>query len=207
MSGPVLLMRRTLPAFVAVAALNASSGGELAPLLEVDATLTVRLSAGKSTYATGELIPLELEFRGRADADYYFSTSSADRLRSMGRERSAVTPTVGVDDPLSEYFSSVGVVGSVVSGWHPLDGTPLVLRACLNDWVRFTRPGDLPGLGARAGSGTWLACSSREHFPREPGRRGFPRGTRSRNPPRMPSSAGSSRAGAGRRGSRPGRSR
>ena len=38
-------------------------------LAKVDATLTVRLSAGKSTYAMGELIPLELEFRGRAGPD------------------------------------------------------------------------------------------------------------------------------------------
>ncbi|HSD67350.1 MAG TPA: hypothetical protein VLF95_11650, partial [Vicinamibacteria bacterium] len=108
----------------------------------VDATLTVRLPAGRATYAIGELIPLELEFRGQADADYCFSTTPADRLRSMGRERYAVTPAEGVDDPLSEYFSSVGVAGSVLSGWHPLDGTPLVLRVHLNEWVRFTRPGD-----------------------------------------------------------------
>lgn len=108
---------------------------------EVDATLTVRLTAGKSTYALGELIPLELEFRGRAGSDYFFSTASYDRSGRMGHERYVITPEGGADDPLREYYSSVGVVGGGLSGWHPLDGTPFVLRVHLNEWVRFRKPG------------------------------------------------------------------
>ena len=103
----------------------------------MDATLTVRLTAGKSTYAMGEIIPLELEFRGRAGPDLlYFSTGQ------MRHERYVVTPEGGADDPLREYYSSVGVVGGGLSGWHPLDGTPFVLRVQLNEWVRFTKPGE-----------------------------------------------------------------
>jgi hypothetical protein len=132
---------RWLPLAVAwLFGVAASSGPPPPP--RVDATLDVRLAAGKSTYATGELIPLALEFRGHADPDYYFSTVSGDRLGSMGHERYAVTPADAVDDPLSDYFASVGVVGSVLSGWHPLDRTPLVVRSHLNEWVRFKRPGD-----------------------------------------------------------------
>ena len=108
---------------------------------DVDATLTVRLPAGKSTYAVGELIPLELEFRGRAEPDYFFSTTSGDRLGGGG-ERYEVTPAGGSDDPMAEFFSSVGIVGSILSSWHPLDGSPLVIRVHLNEWVRFTRPGE-----------------------------------------------------------------
>ena len=121
---------------------TASAGTEPAPPPSVDATLTVRLTAGKSTYAMGELIPLELEFRGRAGPDYYFSTASYDRSGRMGHERYVVTPEGGADDPLTEYYSSVGVVGGGLSGWHPLDGTPFVLRVHLNEWVRFTKPGE-----------------------------------------------------------------
>lgn len=51
---------------------TASAGTELAPSPPVDAALTVGLT-GKSTYAMGEIIPLELEFRGRAGPDYFFS--------------------------------------------------------------------------------------------------------------------------------------
>jgi hypothetical protein len=107
---------------------------------DVDATLTVRLAAGKSTYAVGELIPLELEFRGQAGPDWFFSTVGEGLL--LGRERYVATPADGHDDPFAEYLASAGVVGSVLSGWHPLDGTPFVVGARLNDRVRFTKPGD-----------------------------------------------------------------
>ena len=56
-------------------------------------------------------------------------------------ERYGVTPGGGSDDPMAELLSSVGVVGSVLSGWHPLDGSPFALRVHLNEWVRFTKPG------------------------------------------------------------------
>src|SRR5512137_1770722 len=95
---------------------------ETGPPEAVEATLTVRLAADKSTYALGELIPLELEFRGRAGPDWNFNTMGDGLWR--GPERYVVTPAGGHDDPFAEYFSSVGIVGSVLSGWHPLDGTP-----------------------------------------------------------------------------------
>ena len=117
-----------------------AEGGAPPSAASVDATLTVRLATGRSTYAVGERIPLELAFRGRAGADYYFSTSSGDR--GPGLERFLVTPGDGVLDPLEDLFSSFGIAGSVLSGWQPLDGTPLVLRADLNEWARFTRPGE-----------------------------------------------------------------
>jgi hypothetical protein len=118
----------------------ASAGTEPDPRPAVDAALTVRLTAGKSTYAMGEIIPLELEFRGRAGPDYYFSTATGDRLGG-GRERYEVAPAGGSDDPMAEFLSSVGIVGSIPSGWHPLDGSPFVVRVHLNEWVRFTKPG------------------------------------------------------------------
>jgi hypothetical protein len=120
---------------------TASPGTEPATPPSLGAALTVRLTAGRSTYAMGEIIPLELEFRGRAGPDYFFSTASGDRLGG-GRERYEVTPAGGSDDPLREYYSSVGIVGSIPSGWHPLDGSPFVVRVHLNEWVRFTKPGE-----------------------------------------------------------------
>lgn len=119
----------------------APSGASSSAPTPVDATLSVRLAAGKSSYAIGELIPLGLEFRGRADPDFYFSTATYDRSGRMGQERYTITPGGGGYDPLAEYFSSVGILGGGLSGWHALDGRPFVLRAHLNEWVRFTRPG------------------------------------------------------------------
>ncbi|MEZ5318908.1 MAG: hypothetical protein R2752_16025 [Vicinamibacterales bacterium] len=33
------------------------------------------------------------------------------------------------------------MLGGGLGGFHPLDGSPLVIRATLNDWIRFRRPG------------------------------------------------------------------
>ncbi len=44
-----------------------------------EASVKVRLPAGKTAYQVGEEIPLELEFRGRASQDFYLSTESYDR--------------------------------------------------------------------------------------------------------------------------------
>ena len=128
---------------LALAASLAAGGANDAPdsPTSVDATLTVRLVADKSTYAVGELIPVELEFRGHAGPDYHFTTASYDRSGRPGLERYVVTPRGGSDDPLADHFASFGSVGGGLSGWAALDGTPFVVRGCLNEWVRFTRPG------------------------------------------------------------------
>jgi hypothetical protein len=78
----------------------------------------VRLTAGKPIYAIGEINPLELELRGRAGPDYSFSTATGDCL-GLALERYGVTPAGGSDDSMAELRSSVGVVGSVLSGLHP----------------------------------------------------------------------------------------
>jgi hypothetical protein len=107
----------------------------------VRASIDVRLPAGKGTYHVGEEIPLELEFRGTADKDYYFSTASYDHSGRMRTEQYEVTPGAGILDPLSDLFASGNFVGGGGFGWHPLDDTPFMLHVSLNDWVRFTRPG------------------------------------------------------------------
>jgi len=78
-----------------------------------------------------------LEFRGIADADYYFSTDSCGPFGRLRTEQIVVTPADAVEDPLA----SLSIGGSCLSSFQALDGTPLVIRGSLNDWVRFTRPG------------------------------------------------------------------
>ena len=111
------------------------------------ASVVVRLPAGKATYHIGEEIPLELEFRGIADKEYAFSTMvGCGRFgRPPSNETVTVIPADGIEDPMADPFpaSELGGVGySCASGpSHPLDGTPFIFRASINDVVRFTRPG------------------------------------------------------------------
>jgi hypothetical protein len=129
--------------FLAIATSAAMQSPPATPSSErVAASFVVRLSAGKSTYYLGEEIPLELEFRGTADKDYYFSNEACGFFgRLFWPERATVTPSTGTEDPLADLFSSGGYGGSCPFSWHALDGTALVIRASLNDVTRFTRPG------------------------------------------------------------------
>jgi hypothetical protein len=133
------------PAGILVLALAASAASQSPPAASSDrlaASFVVHLAAGKATYYVGEEIPLELEFRGRADKDYYFSTAACGFFgRFFWPEKVTATPSAGTEDALSDLFASGGYGGSCPSSWHALDGTPLVIRASLNDAIRFTRPG------------------------------------------------------------------
>jgi hypothetical protein len=133
-----LICASAVAAVTLPAPLNAQAPGAAV----FEATLTVRLPAGRSDYKIGELIPLELVFSGRGEADLYFSTENYDRSGRMETEQYAVTPAAGADDPLADYFGAgVGRIGGGLRGWQRLDGTPFRLQVNLNDWIRFTRPG------------------------------------------------------------------
>jgi hypothetical protein len=108
-----------------------------------EASLTVRLSAGKSTYAMGELIPLDLEFTGKASEDFYWSTESYDRSGRMASETYELEPRDGFTDPLYDYFHGgiFGFIGGGLRGWRALDGSLFRVHVTLNEWVRFTKPG------------------------------------------------------------------
>src|SRR5579863_7826032 len=65
----------------------------------VAAAVVVHLPAGRSTYRVGEEIPLDLEFRGTADKDYYFWTGTCGFFgHTLSDEKVAVTPSAGIED-------------------------------------------------------------------------------------------------------------
>jgi hypothetical protein len=130
--------------FAGLGALAASAGTPAPTGSLAEAFLSVRLSAGKSTYALGELIPLELEFVGKADGDWYWSTQAYDRSGRMAFETYGVSPPGGFEDPLDDYFHGDiygGFIGGGLGGWQALDGSPFRLHVQLNEWIRFTEPG------------------------------------------------------------------
>jgi hypothetical protein len=106
----------------------------------VNASVTVRIVGEKTAFRIGEEIPLELEFRGKGDPTYYFSTESYDRSGRMTTETYSATPAAGFTDPLADLYLD-GVVGGGLRSEHPLNDTPFKLRVSLNDWIRFTSPG------------------------------------------------------------------
>lgn len=137
-----VVRRCVLGVLFAVITPPTSSGAQPEPT-PVNASLVVHLPADRSAYRVGEEIPLTLEYRGTADEDYFFSTATCGLFGRFGwAERVAVAPANDTDDPLAEFLaSSGGILGSCISSWHPLDGTPLVIYFSVNDLIRFNRPG------------------------------------------------------------------
>ena len=108
----------------------------------MQASVTVRLAAGPSTYTIGELITrccVELETCiGKADPDYYFSNETYDRSGRLGSDLYDLTPADGFVDPLADHYRGglSGIIGGGLRSWHALDGKPFILRVHLNEWVQ-----------------------------------------------------------------------
>ncbi|HEX5473589.1 MAG TPA: hypothetical protein VFX12_02920 [Vicinamibacterales bacterium] len=132
---------RLFGAVLAAALVALPGAGNGRPEPGLNASLTVRLVAGRTQYRIGELIPLDLQFRGTGDPDLYFSILPTRRSGELATERYEVTPEGGWHDPLADYFSTTVTVGSILSSEHPLDGSPLHVHVNLNDWIQFTAPG------------------------------------------------------------------
>jgi hypothetical protein len=126
----------------ATRATSSTEGQQLVAAAGVEATLNVRLPAGKTSYAIGELIPIELEFAGKGPSDIYFDTATYDRSGRLDIDQYDVSPRHGAVDPLDDFFRGglSGFIGGGIRGSHPLDGTPFRHRVYLNEWVRFVQP-------------------------------------------------------------------
>lgn len=97
---------------------------------------------GKSRFYLGELIELELTFRGGAASSAEVNRREQDRVgRVNGLDEFLVDPAEGVVDPLRGLDGEKGGMGGVWGGPAKLRDGPVVLRRFLNDWVRFQRPG------------------------------------------------------------------
>ena len=109
---------------------------------EQQAALTVTTEGNRSTYQTGERIPIVLSFTGPDNKQFESSLSSYDRSGRMDHEQFDVEPNTGWHDPLEIYFGSAG--GMIFGGFSSLgvlSSRPTVMHLNVNEWVRFDQPG------------------------------------------------------------------
>ncbi len=133
-------MRIVIAIFLALSALLpfARSAGAS----EQQAALTVTTEGNRSTYQTGERIPIVLSFTGPDNNQFEISLSSYDRSGRMDHEQFDVEPNTGWHDPLKIYFDSAGgIIGGGMSSSAVLSLTPTVMHLNVNEWVRFDQPG------------------------------------------------------------------
>jgi hypothetical protein len=89
----------------------------------------------------GEIIPIKLGFGSRIKDRYQLNEAQYDRSGRMDYEHFIVTPADGAIDPLADYYNEPHMGGGL-TGFTILKKKPWTIQLNLNEWVRFTKPGE-----------------------------------------------------------------
>jgi hypothetical protein len=105
--------------------------------------VTFQISAAKSEFYLGELIPLELSFTSTQPKAFSADTRLQDRVGRMnGTEEFLVAPAALTEDPLLGLPGQTGGMGGLSGGPMLLSDKPFTIERLLNEWVRFRKPGE-----------------------------------------------------------------
>lgn len=100
------------------------------------------ISATKSEFYSGELIPLELSFTSMQPNSFLAAPGMQDRGGRMnGLEEFLVDPAALTEDPLRGLPGATGAMGGIFGGPVSLSEKPYTVEKVLNEWVRFRKPG------------------------------------------------------------------
>jgi hypothetical protein len=128
-------MRRSI---LALLCLIASGSSQNAPPDDANVILRVSLAGEQKQFHIGEKIPIELSYSSAVKNRYQINMAQYDRSGRMDYERFHVTPETGAVDPLANRVGSMGGL----TGFKFLDAQLWTITLNLNEWVRFTKPGD-----------------------------------------------------------------
>lgn len=104
--------------------------------------VSFQISAVKTEFYSGELIPLELSFTSTRTNRFLADTRLQDRVGRMnGVEEFLVDPAAFTEDPLRGLPGETGGMGGLSGGPILLSEKPFSFERLLNDWVRFRKPG------------------------------------------------------------------
>ena len=104
--------------------------------------VSFQISAAKSEFYSGELIPLQLSFTSTQPKSFLADTRLQDRVGRMnGVEEFLVDPAALTEDPLRGLPGEGGGMGGLSGGPCVLSEKPFSFERLLNEWVRFRRPG------------------------------------------------------------------
>jgi hypothetical protein len=106
-----------------------------------DVTLTIATPGGRTRFAMGEAIPIELRFSSTTEGAYELDLASYDRSGRLWSETFHVDPP-GFADPLADYFGEMrGGFGGLRPMPPELGREPRAITVELGEHVRFDRPG------------------------------------------------------------------
>jgi hypothetical protein len=109
-----------------------------APPLDSKVALQVSIATNQTEFHIGETIPLQLSFSSTVKDHYQVNMAQYDRSGRMNYEHFDLAPANGVVDPLPTYTGSMGGL----TNFKYLTPEPWSIKLNLNEWVRFTQPGE-----------------------------------------------------------------
>ena len=130
---------RPLTLFLLVALAVASVYAQSAPPVDPKIVLKVSLVSTQREFRIGETIPLQLSFSSTVKDRYQLNMAQYDRSGRMNYERFVVSPAQGAVDPLPR--NGIGIGGGLTT-FQFLSAEPWTIKLNLNEWVRFTEPGE-----------------------------------------------------------------
>jgi hypothetical protein len=113
------------------------------PPIDPKIDFKVSVAGNRKEFHIGEIIPITLAFSSRLKNRYQLDEANYDRSGRMNYEQFNVTPADGANDPLADYFSPESVhIGGGLTNFTVLTTKPWTIQLHLNEWVRFTKPGE-----------------------------------------------------------------
>ena len=109
------------------------------PPFDPDVVLRVSIAGDRTEFRIGETIPLQLSFSSTVEDRYHVNKARYDRSGRMEHERFSVSPATGAVDPLAGLD---GGIGGGLTSYSFLSVKPWTTTLNLNEWLRFTRPGE-----------------------------------------------------------------
>ena len=101
--------------------------------------LSVSIESDQTEFHIGETIPLRLAFSSSVKDRYQINMAQYDRSGRMDYEHFNLSPAEGAVDPLEGHL---GGIGGGLTGFNFLTAEPWTITLNLNEWVRFTQPGE-----------------------------------------------------------------
>src|SRR5215470_9927992 len=108
------------------------------PPVDRNVVLKVAIAKDQREFHIGETIPLELSFSSSVKNHYQLNLAQYDRSGRMNYEQFNILPIEGSVDPLPNL---AGIMGGLTS-FKFLTTEPWTIKLDLNEWVRFTQPGE-----------------------------------------------------------------
>jgi hypothetical protein len=122
--------------FVSTAVLRPCA--QSAATVDPKVVLQVSIATNQREFHIGETIPLQLSFSSKVKDHYQLNMAQYDRSGRMNYEHFDVSPPDGAVDPLPTYAGGMGGL----TNFKYLSSEPWTIKLNLNEWVRFSQPGD-----------------------------------------------------------------